>query len=292
MPTRRAALVALLSAACPVSAGAQGDGRMAHELIFAEVAVNGRPGSFLVDTGAPTSVLDLAFAERAGARPGQPQTLRGAGGFGVVPGYILDNLTVQARGGPAMQLDPPGADLSPIASAMQRPLNGILGGDYMARLIVELDYRTGTLRLLDPARNAPPPDATPLTIRTTPYIQAAVTHQGRRVAATFQIDTGSNTAVEFAAAFARRAFPGVRGQAVDAVGLTGQTHKAIARLDVLEVAGLRLTGVEANFADALRPDDADRDYAGLIGGPVFAGRVVVIDYARSKLWFNSPPPAP
>jgi len=283
---RRAALASLFAAALPVGARSQTDGRMTRELIFAEVEANDRAGAFLVDTGAPTTVIDSAFADRIGARRGgEAQTLRGAGGFGAVPGRIIDNLKVQARGGPAMQLDPPAADLSGIAAAMQRPLDGILGGDYLARLIVELDYRSGGFRVLDPSRTTPPATSFPLAIRSTPYIQATVTHEGRRAAAVFQIDTGSNTAVEFSAAFARRAFPQVRGETVDAVGLTGETHKRIARLDLLEVAGLRHERIDANFADVLRPDDAGRDYAGIVGGPVFAGRVVVIDYGRARLWF-------
>lgn len=293
MPTRRTVLGLLAaSAACPVAARTAMQG--GRELIFAEVTANGRPGSFLVDTGAPTTVLDTAFVEAIGAERGEGQTLRGAGGFGAVPGHVVDNLTLQAKGGPKMQLDPSATDLGAIGQAMQRPLDGILGSDYLATLIVELDYRSGAVRFLDPRETLPPADASPLTVRSTPYIRAAVTLGGKRAAGDFQIDTGSNTAVELYAPFARRVFPGARGEAVDSVGIGGESHKRLGRLDVLEAAGLRLAPVEANFADTLRPDDAGPNHAGILGGPVFAGKVVVIDYARAKLWIRPPvsPPSP
>ena len=112
MLTRRAALASALATTLASAARAQSGERVSRELIFADVEANGRPGSFLVDTGAPTTVVDSAFADRVGARRGEAQTLRGAGGFGVVPSRIIDNLKVQAKGGPAMFLDPPAADLS------------------------------------------------------------------------------------------------------------------------------------------------------------------------------------
>jgi hypothetical protein len=285
MLSRRAALLALPLLGAAASARAQGVAGVA-ELIFADVEVGGRTGAFLVDTGAPATVLDNGFAQAARVRLGEDSTLRGAGGFGAISGRIADGVELRAGAGPRITLDPAVADLAHIAQAMGRRLDGILGGDYFGRMALVLDYRTGGARFLDPGSLAPPAAATPLRIVSTPYVRAVAIHGGRRVEASFQIDTGSNTAVEFYAPFARRAFPQVKGEASESIGLTGQGEKRMARLDVFEVAGRTFNNLEANFADTLRPDDAGRDYAGIIGGPVFRGAVVTVDYARGRLWFG------
>jgi hypothetical protein len=56
-------------------------------------------------------------------------------------------------------------------------------------------------------------------------------------------------------------------------------------LTALEIGGQRLAGLVANYADEVRPDDAGRDHAGVIGGPAFAGRRVTIDYPGQRFWF-------
>jgi hypothetical protein len=278
MIDRRALLLAALST--PLAARAQ---TPTDDILFAAVTVNGRPARVLVDTGAPRSVLDLEFARAAAVQLESPTVLRGEGGVGVVAGHTAHDVKVEAAGGPDLILDPTVADLSQIGRAMGRPLSGILGSDYFGRLVLEMDYRTGAVAFRDPAR-PPPAGAQPVHILQTPYVRGTATHQGRRLIGSFQIDTGSNTAVEFHVSAARRSFPGVRGQAGETLGIAGAAQSRIAPLDRFEGAGLVLEGVLADFADTLRPDDAPRDYVGLLGGPAFHGRVLTIDYARNRMW--------
>jgi hypothetical protein len=281
MIDRRALLIAL--AATPLSTRAE---TPPPDILFAEVRVNGRSGRFLVDTGAPRTVLDLPFAQAALVKLDDPTVLRGDGGRGAVGGHTAYNVAVQAEGGPGITVDPTAADLSGIRRAIGQPMGGILGSDYFGRLVLELDYRRGVVAFRDPT-NAPPTGSQAIRILQTPYVAGVASHRGRRLAGSFQIDTGSNTAVELYAPASRRSFPGVQGQAVDTVGIAGQGRSFMAPLDRFEGAGLVLEGAMTDFADPLRPDDAPRNYAGLLGGPAFHGRVLTIDYARARLWLDA-----
>ncbi len=255
-----------------------------HALAFARVQVNGHEGLFLVDTGAPSSLVDSAFAARARLRLGQVQVLGGGGGF--VDGRVADDVSVQAAGGPTLRLDPAVTDLSEIAAMFGHGLDGVLGADYFGRMVLTLDYRTGQARFAEPAAVRPPPGATRLRIISTPFIRAVAQAGDRRVEGSFQIDTGSNTAVSFYGPLARRAFPQVRGTPVPTVGLGGQSRSRMANLDRLDLAGRTLTNVEADYANEMQPDDSPGDFAGVIGGPAFAGRVLHLDYARSVMWLD------
>ena len=58
----------------------------------------------------------------------------------------------------------------------------------------------------------PPADAAPLRFADTPYVRAQVVLGDRRADGEFQVDTGSNTAVEFWRAFSHSRLGGARGQ--------------------------------------------------------------------------------
>lgn len=287
MHTRRRALrLALAAALAGGAAAAQTPAPTpaGHELVFANVSVNGRDALFLVDTGAPTSLIDSAFAAQARLPLGEVQVLGGGGGL--VAGRIADNIAIQAEGGPTLRLDPSVTDLAQIADVFGHRLDGILGGDYFGRLVVSLDYRAGRAIFKEPGSVTPPPGATRLRIVSTPFVHAAAQVGQRRAEGSFQIDTGSNTAVSFWAPVARRAFPEVRGTPAVSVGIGGESRSQMANLDRFEVAGRVLTNIPADFADNLHPNDSPADFAGVIGGPAFAGRVLTIDYARSLMWLD------
>ena len=167
---------------------------------------------------------------------------------------------------------------------MGQRLDGILGDDFLSRFVVELDYRQRQVALRPAESAAPPADAIRIRLGHTPFVLARVS-QGARVAdADFQIDTGSNTALEFWRPFARANFPDARGFAGQGLGVAGGTLTRKTRIDAQDVAGRRIVGVETNLDDDTRADDADERYGGVIGGPAWAGRVIVLDFPRRLFW--------
>lgn len=230
-------------------------------------------------------MIDSRFAAAAHVKLGDRMTLNGGGGAtGARQGEDVD---LRLSGGLGGLIDPTVADLSNVARGMGQRLDGILGDDFLARYVVELDYRRQRVFLRAPDAAPPPPaDAVRMRLARTPFILARVADGPRLAQAEFQIDTGSNTAVEFWRPFARAAFPGVAGYAGLGMGVAGETVTRKTRIDLLEVAGRKIVGPEVNLADEIIPDDAGPGYGGVIGGPAWSGLAVTLDFPRGRFWLR------
>jgi hypothetical protein len=193
-------------------------------------------------------------------------------------------MLVSLTGGPSGRVTPSVTDLSQIAAGTGLPLAGVIGCDLLSRFAVTLDYRRGEVSLALPGELLNPPGAMRMRVGATPYVPAEATAAGRSVAAEFQIDTGSNTAVEFWRPFADKAFPGVQGAAGGVLGVGGAERSRRGRVETLKVDGLTISDLEANFSNETRPDDAGPQHGGIIGGPAWRGLSVTLDFPDRLFW--------
>ena len=277
-----------LLAATPAFAFAQAaraaevQGELKGGLLFLRARIGAGEGVFLLDTGAPVTVLDHAFAALAKIAAERDEVIVGVGGARVAARAKAAELELE--GGPAVRVEASITDLSLVTARMGVPLAGIVGGDFLSGFVATLDYARGTVALTTQAAAAMPA-AVPLRFGRTPYVRATAVLGGVRAEGEFQIDTGANTAVVLWKPFAERHFPGAGAPTGAVQGVAGVSQARIGRLTALEFAGQRLAGLQANFADEVRPDDAGRDHAGVIGGPAFAGRRITIDYPGQRFSF-------
>lgn len=260
----------------PVSA------RFKDGLVFVDAAVNGARGVFLLDTGAAATAIDPRFAGAAFVRQGRPRDVVGRGGdVGARQGEAV---VLALSDGSKSRIAPVVMDLSQASSAMGVRLAGILGEDFLRGFVLTLNYRDGTLAVSRDA--AVPADATPIDFGQTPYVAARASLGGRVAEGDFQIDTGSNTAVEFWRPFARARLGERLGSSDVGLGVAGGSVIKRGRIDVLEVAGRKITSPEVNFADQTRPDDAGPSYGGVIGGPAWNGLVLTLDLPHRMMWLR------
>lgn len=102
---------------------------------YARGQIQGKPVTFLVDTGASLVVVSEAFARDAGLAPGEPTTFRTANGE--LPGRIVSGLTVSV--GPAsvsgtrvgVGLVGPDADVALLGQSFLSKFELVLSGDTM-----------------------------------------------------------------------------------------------------------------------------------------------------------------
>jgi hypothetical protein len=256
-------------------------------LIFVRASIGaGPPGVFLLDTGAGTTILDARFAGAAGVKLGDPIRLVGGGGAANARRAENVRLTLAGGGDIGGEVDPTVADLTQIDRGMRTHLDGILGDDLLRRFVVTLDYRASVVRLDPPDSASAPADAVRMGGLIVPFVAAHVQQGGRGADAEFQIDTGSNTAIELWAPFARRAFPDAAVTPGAGMGVGGFTQTERGRLDALVVAGHTITGPQANFADRTMADDAGPAYGGVIGGPAWRGLVLTLDFPHRRVWLR------
>lgn len=274
--------LALLPACARASALQTLQAQLHGGLFLVAAAAERARGWFLLDTGAPVTVLDMRTAEAAGARQADWQVLKGAGGER--PAWRAHPMLISLTGGLEARLTPSVTDLSAIAAWSGLPMAGVIGCDLLSRFAVNLDYRNGQVRLSPPGELLRPAEAVRMRVGRTPYVAATATAAGRSVAAEFQIDTGSNTAVEFWRPFADKAFPGVQATSGGVLGVGGAERSRRGMVEALRVDGLTITDLEANFANETRPDDAGPAHGGIIGGPAWRGLSVTLDFPDRLFW--------
>jgi hypothetical protein len=243
----------------------------------------GTPGVFLLDTGAAGSAVDPHFAMAARLHVSRErETITGRGGD--IEARRTEPAMLSLVGGPQARIAPVMTDLGEASRAMGVPLAGILGEDFLRGFVLTLDYRDQTVSFATDV--ADPPDATPIRLGGTPYVQATAILGERKAAGEFEIDTGSNTAVEFWRPFANDGLGQNLGSEAMGLGVAGASVIARGRIDALEVAGRRIAGPEVNFADDTKDDDAGPRYGGVIGGPAWRGLILTLDLPRRRMWLR------
>jgi hypothetical protein len=265
------------------------------QLIFVRAAVNGsEPLSFILDTGAEVTVINRSRLDRFGLTA-VGHIGGGAGGGNVDVGYVkgvslaLDGVTLTDQIVTAIPLD----DLE---GPLGRPIDGVLGYDFISRFVVEIDYARARLTLRDP-RAFPAPGAgepVPITLQGgVPNISAGIELPGRpALSGTFIIDTGCTCEVNLYAPFTRanrliEALPKVLTPPHGASrGAGGTTDTVQGRIGALTFGRVRLRGPIASFARDTAGSMADPDAAGLIGGRVWRRFVVTLDYGRKTMWLD------
>jgi predicted aspartyl protease len=261
-----------------------------HPLV--ELAVNGQPATFLLDTGAERTVFaDTAVRELGLARDQWvSSSVRGVGGvIEMTANAVPRSFTI---GGVALRRRSVNPALSFVVAPLPwhelggRTISGLLGADYLSTFDLDLDLPRGRLTLYDTAGCAREPIPwgvanTPVTLeRPRPYvILAPVQIDGRTLLA--QLDTGASLSLVSRKGAARLGIapemtapaPGARGVGRQALALRSRVF-AMARLGPAEYRDVSLMfGAPAGgFAFDM-----------LLGMDLLRGQRMFISYATNRL---------
>lgn len=250
--------------------------------LLVQPAIDGRPGGwFIFDTGAGITVIDARVAKDLELREVGGVPVAGLAGAVASPFVIPTTTTIgplTLRASPMVAVD-----LSTIAKAMDEEIAGVIGYDVLARAVVAIDARAGTIEVRDPARAENDAHAwTPMMLyRRRPCVEAKL--EGRDVR--LMLDTGSDGGVSiYAPAVAELALLDGRatkdGKVGGVGGFTAVKNGKVARL---EIAGAALTDVDAAFHLEAAGNTAETYYAGFVGGRVLGHYRLVFDYANERV---------
>lgn len=191
-----AASLALLASACTsVSTGGRVPGEAAintgagrgESLCFVVEGPRGEPWKFIVDTGAPETMLDRSLEPQLGPVLRTEQARYGY--FGTRSVKVFAAPALQLGGAPLRTgdhvLTDDFATLFP-----RRHIRGILGMDVLRHYVVQIDFGRGRLRLIDPARPLPAGLGHAYSLRSESgahFLQGDLFGLGRRE---YRVDTG------------------------------------------------------------------------------------------------------
>lgn len=259
-------------------------------LVFVTAEVAGTPMSFVVDSGAEGTVLNSSRLAKLGLQA-TGTFAAGAGGGDVVMSYVPHVTTKVGAATLADQIV--GAiPLDALEGPMQRPLDGILGYDFLSRFVVELDYQRRTMTLHDRATYRHAGTAIPITLEdSTPYLDASVVLPGMApVSGHFVLDTGCLCEVQLSGPFTDEhhllvAVPDAKQSGFSA-GAGGVTHEVSATIAALRIGATVIDKPHADFSRDKTGATADPENAGLIGSLVWRRFVLVLDYRRGEIWLD------
>lgn len=257
-------------------------------LPIVELPANGRkPLRFIVDTGAGRSVVDAKAAERLKLTVGGTIDAQGSGGSAQARTFTNFEVWI---GGERAPLPAIGLDLSPIASMIGSPFEGILGYEFFKGRIVEIDYASKRLRVSGRQGFAAPDGYAqlPLTLDGgRPFVKASIGLPGGRVVeGVFMFDTGANQAASLSDQFAKTHQLETRESSTRLAGVGGARAALQAQLAYVEAGGLRFAVNSAMVSDGAGRRD------GLLGSGLLQGRRLVVDYDGGRLYISPPQAKP
>lgn len=128
-----------LAACAPASASAQVRFKQVQTQIVVQVTINSAgPFDFIFDTGASSTVIDLALAGQLGLSPIENSSMLTVAGSKTVPRYRLDTLAFGPKS--AQNLTVLCADLREIRKISSK-LRGVLGQNFLSEFDYILNYR-------------------------------------------------------------------------------------------------------------------------------------------------------
>jgi len=261
---------------------------------FVQVSINGSSKQwFILDTGcAGTSVIAREYAQRVGLKGGAEATSHLGAGEGVQVGVATVSDVTLDVGGAAMEA--PELRIFPLAHVAPfegRRVDGLLGQDFLERNVVEIDYASRRIRILDPAHFVPPAGgiAIPITLEGGLAVASgAIAVRGAgTIPCRFVIDTGVRATVilfrPFAAKHHLLDVPGNLLGATIGGGAGGETRGDIGRLQVLSIGSSRFQEPIAIFSRDTVGVFASDDPDGIIGGELLRRSKVTFDYPHERI---------
>ena len=262
--------------------------RLVNGLILVEAEVDGRRGTFLLDSGAPTLVLSQrefpAADTTLATTSGQGINGRMAGAsYHVIQTFNWQGISFQDKEVPTLDLSSLESRLGGVA------LLGIIGYTIFSQYALTLDYRAGLARLRRPGAAAAPAPLmrVPFTLAGhLPVVALTVAGQTFDVG----VDCGAQTNLldqQYAAALA----PQLHHAATSRVsGADAASRPATSgQLRAVRLAGpLVFRQQQTVFADVshLNQNSNRARLQGLVGYPLLSQYLTTIDYVNKQLEFS------
>jgi hypothetical protein len=262
-----------------------------NNFVFIPVRINGsEPFSFLLDSGANTSLLNEALANSLGIEvEHQHESNIGAGEASTRLGFSK-GVTLSLAGVDVPSKRVAVVPLADFESIVGRRIDGILGADLFKRWVVTIDYAARTITLEDPREFAYSGNGEFIPLRLSgdrPFVKATVTPvDSNPIEGLFVIDTGDSSTIAFHTPFVEKYKLRSQNQKMIAHpshGISGDSRSWWGRIARFKLGEITIDHPVATFAEATKGSDADRSYDGRLCGEILRRFKVTLDYSRHQM---------
>lgn len=115
-------------------------------LIWVQVVSAGRTHHFVLDSGAGSTVLNLETARQLGMKLGTGQTVQAVQSEAVA--FRVHGFSANVAG-ITLNSNPLAMDLSHVSRSCSRQIDGLIGQEFFRGRIVQIDYKTHCIRVLE-----------------------------------------------------------------------------------------------------------------------------------------------
>ncbi len=263
---------------------------IANNLVILQGKVNGsKPFSFILDTGASTSVINESRARELGLQSqGQVDaTTQG----GLTEASVISGVSLNLSGVEFPNLTLAAIRWGGLEAGLGRNVDGILGYEVFNGFVVEIDYASKTVTFYEPQsyRYSGRGQVIPITIEdNTPFARVKVAAADNQLfEGTFLINTGLTGTLAFYSPFVARnklleLVPNTKAITFGSI-LAGGSSGRIGRVKSLQLGRFVISNPVANFSQDAAGDDSDVEFAGMIGGEVLRRFKLTTDYSRKQI---------
>jgi predicted aspartyl protease len=265
---------------------------------FAATVNASGPLEFLLDTGGSGEHVDREIANRLGLKLERARaSVSGSSDLdvGVVPHATI------AIGGARHEGPLVASPLAPIEPILGRRFEGIIGGAFLRRYVLRLDYDARVIRLYEPAQFHYNRSGHSLPLSFTqgiPFVTLDVSFaNGKSIKGDFLIDTaGGGMAIHVHKHLAEREglLTGTTTLGETGHGLGGETSRTVARAVALSIGPYRLPRPFVAVTEDTAGLRTNPNSIGLVGMEVLGRFDLTFDYSRAALHlepnrtFNAP----
>jgi hypothetical protein len=256
---------------------------------------NSRPLSFLLDTGAQSSIINLDRAKELGLKL-QGEVSVGGAGSSLATGAFVRDSTFSLPGLPGFSQPLTLAlPIGRMAPRLGHDFDGILGGEFIKQFVLELDYHARVIKLHDKEKFSytGPGESIPIRINSSghPIIEAEVTPVGSTpTAGKFVFDIGSGGALVLHSPFvAKNSLLGPNLKTIKAIGVGGaggEVAARIGRVAELKIGRFRISSPITLFAQDKAGAFADPVLLGNIGQQIARKFRLFLDYRNNRIIFE------
>jgi predicted aspartyl protease len=241
------------------------------------------PLQFMIDTGGAGSIIDQEVAARLGLQSVPARA--SVAGNEALDVRVVPKATIRL-GGAALETRLSIHRLAPLAPAFGRRIDGILGGDFFGRFVVELNYDRDRVRVYERYVWNGKGVSLPLTLSNgVPFVDLKVRVSGRTLAGKFLVDSAGGW---MAVHVHRQVFPtSATGVAETGLGLGGATKRDVIRGEAVVVGTHEFSRPPVAITDDTAGLRTDPSSLGLVGIEILRKFNVVLDY-RGKRAFLTP----
>ncbi len=263
--------------------------------VWVRASVNGgEPADFLFDTGASITILDSTYAAKLGlATEGEMQG-EGAGSTGSARFSELKSLRILGGNGDGIEFAGQKVGVLSINPFLEpffwRPCAGVIGADFISRVVTRIDYDHETLTFTDPKAFTYSGGGTAVPFVLAGNMPAVTMTIDGAYTGSFRVDVGSSSTVDLHHPFVARHQLAAKaaGRKLEVVGggFGGTFTSTLTRMKTMTLGPYSWKDPMLSFSGAASGALASEDYAGNIGNQILQRFVCTFDYEHRRLYLE------